>query len=145
LKHESEPLTRKRKHRASELWIDESSQKFGIKPSRTFGSSLQLDLIDIFSNNVISERIRKDPRENEESKYFETVQEWDSEDSNEILDIIDEDKDFEKSMSKYINSVQIHGSNISEETFHKNSNISQLNSCPVNNSNEISPISKRKV
>ena len=62
--------------------------KLLLKPTRTHVSSKQIDIIDLISNNVVSERVRKDPREQEreeEDIIFETVQEVDSEGEGELF------------------------------------------------------------
>lgn len=64
----SEPTQALRKFSESEMFKKEIDSKLVLKPRKTHVSSRQIDIIDLFSNNVISERIRKDPREAEDTE-----------------------------------------------------------------------------
>jgi hypothetical protein len=91
------------------------TDKLALKPVRTFVSSRQIDIIDLFSNNVVSERVRKDPREEEnidQEIIFETINEIDSEEGSENQNAIDEDITTGKNIEKYVTSEKhIHGLN----------------------------------
>ena len=81
----------------------ENTEKMHKKRPRIIGSSQHLDFASLFSNNVVSERERHDPREDEEikNKEIDTVPERVSEDSYEDLTILDENVDLETPMMNY--------------------------------------------
>lgn len=88
--------------------------KGSLRKVQTFKTSADLDLIDWFSNNVVSERVRNDPREKEKEKevvVFEAIEEIDSDSASEILKKIDEDIDEDLKMIKYKSGKDILGSN----------------------------------
>ena len=59
---------------------------------KTLNTSKKIDLIDFFSKDVISERIRVDPRENEIEEYcFEVIQEIESDEDLEDKGKTDEE------------------------------------------------------
>lgn len=73
---------------------EQNKDKLVLKPMRTFVSNRQIDIIDLFSNNVVSERVRRDPRDEEDADQeiiFETINEIDSEDGSDNKNAIDED------------------------------------------------------
>lgn len=99
---------------ASKVGRFENVPKGSLRKIQTFKTSTDLDLIDWFSNNVVSERVRHDPREKEREKeevVFEIIQEIDSDSASEILKKVDENVDEELNMIKYKSGKDILGSN----------------------------------
>ena len=108
------------------MFKKEDNPKLALRPRKTHVSSRQIDIIDLFSNNVVSERIRKDPRDaedkeeaentniyndfNNNANIFETVQEVDSDDDSEMFNVMDEDISECKHMVKYKSGKQMLGS-----------------------------------
>lgn len=93
--------------------------KIILKPTRTHVSTKQIDIIDMISNNVVSERVRKDPREQEREEEgigFETVQELDSEDEGEFYQVMDEKISEDKGIENYLSGKDIIGSGLSRHS-----------------------------
>lgn len=104
-KFKSDPLNMKKQFSDDERLKSEDGKKIILKPIKTYVSSMNLDITDLFSNNVISERVRHDPRDDEQIIY-ETIQELDSDDS--MMNAIDEEHDDQ--MCKYSSIKEIMGS-----------------------------------
>lgn len=83
-----------------------------MKPNRTHVSTKHMDIIDLFSNNVVSERNRQDPREAEgrdshNLEVFETVEEVDMEEDDES--ILGDEEGGRKDTQDYTSNKQILG------------------------------------
>jgi len=89
-KLKSEDVKVKRKLSDSERMKDSDDKRLVMKQMRTFVSSRQLQIVDIFSSNVVSERVRKDPREENQKEEFEVIHEQDSDDDSESCKIDEE-------------------------------------------------------
>jgi hypothetical protein len=84
------------------------------RKARSFNTSKVLNIIDWFSNNVVSERVRNDPRDKEkyEEVVFEVVEEFEYDSDNDVLNKVDENvSDEEVNMFKYASVKDILGSN----------------------------------
>lgn len=106
----------KRQFSDDERLINGENQKLILKPIRTYVSSRQLEFTDLFSNNVVSERVRQDPREREENQgsadvKFETIQEQDSDDVSEDYCVSEEHSSEGNKMTTYNSGKDIKGSN----------------------------------
>lgn len=95
----------------------EGQPKLILKPRKTHVSSKQIDIIDLFSNNVVSERVRVDPRDDESGDkgeaVFETVQEVDSDEQSDIQNMMDEDMPNSLKIERYASGK--HMSNLNKE------------------------------
>jgi hypothetical protein len=112
-KIKSEPVEVIRK--LSDPDLKKKNSKLVLKPIRTHVSSKKIDIIDLISNNVVSERVRKDPREQEREEgamIFETVQELDSEDEGEFYLHLDEEISEDKGIENYQSGKDIIGSGL---------------------------------
>jgi hypothetical protein len=93
--------------------IDNNDERSSRK-TRSFNTSKALNIIDWFSNNVVSERVRNDPREKEkyEEVVYEVIEEFECDSDNGALNKVDENvSDEEINMFKYVSGKNILGSN----------------------------------
>jgi hypothetical protein len=84
------------------------------RKARSFNTSKVLNIIDWFSNNVVSERVRNDPRDKEkyEEVVFEVIEEFEYDSDNDALNRVDENvSDEEVNILKYASVKDILGSN----------------------------------
>mmetsp|Transcript_3774 Transcript_3774/g.4615 ORF Transcript_3774/g.4615 Transcript_3774/m.4615 type:complete len:101 (+) Transcript_3774:292-594(+) len=70
-------------------------EKLALKPSKTVIGQERIDYFSLFSSNVVSERIRKDPREKEDLEItYETIHELELDiEENEFDSILKTDED----------------------------------------------------
>ena len=127
-----QPLRKQLSH--NESGQDLSSEIFTIKSMKTFSISKKIDLIDLFSKDVISERVRKDPRESENhDSIFKIIQEWESDDEGETKLKIEEEVSASKLIEQYNSNKNIIGSGIEDnksESEEKQTIISYLKNTP---------------
>ena len=111
-KNKSEKLELSRKFSDNDTEQIAKLGKLVLKPIKTYVSSKQIDIISLFSNNVVSERVRKNFREEDEEEeegddehsnkiIFETVQELDSDENSELRKAIDEETSGDYDIEKY--------------------------------------------
>lgn len=111
-KNKSEKLELSRKFSDNDTKQIAKVGKLVLKPVKTHVSSKQIDIISLFSNNVVSERVRKNFREEDEEEeegddehsnkiIFETVQELDSDENSELRKAIDEETSGDYDIEKY--------------------------------------------
>lgn len=104
----------------TQQFTEESKEKLKTPELVRSGSVEQLDISDLFNNNVISERVRVDPREfeqkefelkesewSEENKGFDTIKKVPELESEEDSQIIDENISIFKPIMSYIKPKQI--------------------------------------
>jgi hypothetical protein len=80
------------------------------RKARSFNTSKALNIIDWFSNNVVSERVRNDPRDKEkyEEVVYEVIEEFEYDSENDAHNKVDENvSDEDANMFKYASGKNI--------------------------------------
>ncbi|CAI2361166.1 unnamed protein product [Moneuplotes crassus] len=117
-------VSKEERERISSVNFGDYQQEFQKRPSRSIGPSAGIDITDLFANAVISERVRKDPREIENRdfksrsnsiKLFEVVQERLSEESNDDCNVEVEDDD-DDTYVNHTRSIPVKAQRKSEES-----------------------------